>query len=160
LRPSSAAYIHGKRFALYGDPDFTLGLVRFLLELGAEPVHIVATNGGREWESRMKALLDSSPFGSEGQVWAGKDLWHLRSLLATEPVDYLIGTSYGKYLERDIGTPLIRLGFPIFDRHHHHRFPTWGYQGGLNVLVKILDKIFDELDRTTSVSGISFDLTR
>ncbi len=156
----SAAYIHGKRFALYGDPDFTLGLVRFLLELGAEPVHIVATNGGREWESRMKALLDSSPFGSEGQVWAGKDLWHLRSLLATEPVDFLIGTSYGKYLERDIGTPLIRLGFPIFDRHHHHRFPTWGYQGGLNVLVKILDKIFDELDRTTSVSGISFDLTR
>ena len=60
----------------------------------------------------------------------------MRSLLCTELVDFLIGSSYGKYLERDTKTPLIRLTFPIFDRHHHHRFPTWGYQGGLQVLVR------------------------
>ncbi len=48
----------------------------------------------------MRAMLDASPFGKEAQVWAGKDLWHLRSLLFTEPVDMLIGNSYGKYLER------------------------------------------------------------
>ena len=71
----------------------------------------------------------------------------MRSLLATEPVDFLIGNTYGKFLERDIGTPLIRIGFPIMDRHHHHRYPVWGYQGSLNVLVKILDKIFDEMDK-------------
>ncbi len=53
--------------------------------------------------------------------------------------------------------PLIRLTFPIFDRHHHHRFPTFGYQGAIQVLVKILDKIFDKLD---DESDISFDLTR
>ena len=59
--------------------------------------------------------------------------------------------------------PLIRIGFPIFDRHHHHRAPVWGYQGSLNVLVKILDKIFDEMDKSTNVSGktdISFDIIR
>jgi nitrogenase molybdenum-iron protein beta chain len=95
-------------------------------------------------------------------VWAGKDLWHLRSLLFTEPVDYLIGSSYGKFLERDTGTPLIRLTFPIFDRHHHHRFPLWGYQGGLRLVTTIVDKIFDKLDEATGKAGqdISFDLTR
>ena len=75
----------------------------------------------------------------------------------------LIGNSYGKYLERDTGTPLIRLMFPIFDRHHHHRYPTWGYQGALNVLVKILDTIFDKLDDDTIIPGetdYSYDLTR
>ena len=77
----------------------------------------------------------------------------MRSLLFTEPVDFLIGNTYGKYLERDTGTPLIRIGFPIFDRHHHHRYPVWGYQGGMNVLVWILDKIFDEIDRNTNVVG-------
>ena len=77
----------------------------------------------------------------------------MRSLLFTEPVDFLIGNTYGKYLERDTGTPLIRIGFPIFDRHHHHRYPVWGYQGGMNVLVWILDKIFDEIDRNTNVAG-------
>jgi len=84
-------------------------------------------------------------------------------LLFTEPVDFLIGSSYGKYLERDTGTPLIRLTFPIFDRHHHHRFPLWGYQGALRVLTTILDKHFDKYDQETIVPGktdISFDLTR
>ena len=64
---------------------------------------------------------------------------------------------------RDTGTPLIRIGFPVFDRHHHHRYPVWGYQGGMNVLVKILDKIFDEIDKNTSVpakTDYSFDIIR
>ena len=105
----------------------------------------------------MKALLEANPFGAGCQVWAGKDLWHLRSLLFTEPADMIIGSSYGKYLEKDTGIPLIRLTFPIFDRHHHHRFPTLGYQGALRVLVEILDRIFEITD---DASDISFDLTR
>jgi len=159
----SNAHIHGKKFAIYGDPDLCLGLAGFLMELGAEPVHILSTNGGKVWEERTRALLSSSPFGKNCHVYAGKDLWHMRSLLFTEPVDFLIGNTYGKFLERDTGTPLIRIGFPIFDRHHHHRYPLWGYQGGLNVLVWLLDKIFDEMDKNTIVPGktdYSFDIIR
>ncbi|MEW6682478.1 MAG: nitrogenase molybdenum-iron protein subunit beta [Nitrospirota bacterium] len=159
----SSAHIHGKKFALYGDPDLCLGLTAFLLELGAEPVHVLSTNGGKAWEEKVQSLFDASPFGKGCHVYAGKDLWHMRSLLFTEPVDFLIGNTYGKYLERDTGTPLIRIGFPVFDRHHHHRYPVIGYQGALNVLVWILDKIFDELDRNTNVpakSDYSFDIIR
>ncbi|MBK5947695.1 nitrogenase molybdenum-iron protein subunit beta [Rhodobacter veldkampii DSM 11550] len=159
----SQAYLHGKTYAIYGDPDFVYSMARFVMETGGEPKHCLATNGGKDWAEKMQALLASSPFGQGCQVWAGKDLWHLRSILATEPADMLIGNSYGKYLERDLGLPLIRLTFPIFDRHHHHRFPTWGYQGALNVLVKLLDTVFDKLDSDSGTLGetdISFDLTR
>ena len=154
----SQAYLHGKSFSLFGDPDMVYGLVSFLLEVGAEPKHIVVTNSTKDFETKLGALLEASPFGKEAKIYAGKDLWHMRSLLATEPSDFLIGSSYGKFLERDTGVPLIRIGFPIFDRHHHHRFPIWGYQGGLNVLVKILDKIFDVLDKDPK--GTSFDVVR
>jgi nitrogenase molybdenum-iron protein beta chain len=159
----SQAHLHGKKYAIYGDPDFVYGMTRFVLETGGEPTHCLATNGGKQWEQQMTALLASSPFGKGCQVWAGKDLWHLRSLLATEPTDFIIGNSYAKYLERDLKIPLIRLMFPIFDRHHHHRFPVWGYQGALRVLVTLLDKIFDTIDLDTNdpgVSDYSFDLTR
>ncbi|WP_142847679.1 nitrogenase molybdenum-iron protein subunit beta [Telmatospirillum sp. J64-1] len=159
----SMAHLHGKRFAIYGDPDLTLGLTRFLMELGAEPVHVLATNGNKDWAAKVEALLASSPYGKGGKAWAGKDLWHMRSLLFTEPVDFLIGNTYGKYLERDTGIPLIRLGFPIFDRHHHHRYPVWGYQGSLNVLVRILDKVFDVMDADTNIAGqtdYSYDIIR
>jgi nitrogenase molybdenum-iron protein beta chain len=117
----SQAWIHGKRIALYGDPDLVFGLVQFLLELGAEPTHIVVTNSNPEFEKELQALLDSSPFGKEATIWGGKDLWHMRSLLFTEPVDLLIGNSYGKYLWRDTHTPMVRIGYPIFnarDRYH------------------------------------------
>jgi nitrogenase molybdenum-iron protein beta chain len=159
----SMSIAHGKSFAVFGDPDFVYGMCRFLMEMGAEPRHALATNGTKPWAKKMQTLLESSPYGQNCEVWPGKDLWHMRSLLTTAPVDFLIGSSHGKYLERDTGTPLIRLSFPIFDRHHHHRFPTWGYQGGLQVLVRILDKILDHLDDDTNEAGvtdISFDLTR
>jgi len=159
----SLSYLHGKKFAINGDPDFCLGMAGFLLELGAEPVHIVCTNGNKDWQAKMQAVLDASPFGKGGKAWAGKDLWHMRSLLFTEPVDFLIGNSYSKYLERDTKTPMIHIGFPVHDRHHHHRYPIWGYQGALNVLVWILDRIMLELDRNSSDIGktdFSYDLVR
>lgn len=159
----SQAWLHGKRVALYGDPDHVIGLLQFLLELGAEPIHILVTNSNNDFEAEAKALLESYPNGSEGTIWGGKDLWHMRSLLFTEPVDLLIGNSYGKYLWRDTGTPLVRIGYPIFDRHHMHRYATLGYQGALNMLNWIVNTILDELDRTTNVPGktdISFDLIR
>lgn len=104
-------YIHGKRFALYGDPDLLLGVVGFLLEMGGIPVHIVCTNGNETFHKEMDRLLASSPFGTEGKVYLGKDLWHLRSLLMTDPVDMLIGDSHGKRLAKDAKIPLARIGF-------------------------------------------------
>jgi nitrogenase molybdenum-iron protein beta chain len=159
----SQSYLHGKSYAIFGDPDFVYGMARFILETGGEPRHCLATNGTKAWEQQMEQLFASTPYGKGCKAWPGKDLWHLRSLMATEPVDFQIGNSYGKFLERDLGTPLVRLMFPIFDRHHHHRFPIWGYQGGLQVLRTLLDKIFDVLDANSSKAGVndySFDLTR
>ncbi|PLK47490.1 nitrogenase molybdenum-iron protein subunit beta [Uliginosibacterium sp. TH139] len=159
----SQAHLHGKRYALYGDPDFLLGLSEFLLELGAEPAHVVATNGEKDWEAKMNTLFASSQYGAACKAYPKRDLWHLRSLLFTEPVDFLIGNTYGKYLERDTGTPLIRMVFPIFDRHHYHVRPIWGYEGGMRVLVDLLDEYFETLDANTIVAGktdYSYDIIR
>ncbi len=155
----SHAYIHGKRFALVGDPDQLLGLISFLLEMGAMPVHIVSTNGDRKFEEDANALLAESPFGSAARVFINKDMWHLRSLMFTEPVDFLIGNSYAKFLWRDTGTPLIRAGFPLFDRHQLHRMPIIGYQGVLNLVTMVVNTILDEMDRKT-MHTTSFDVIR
>nr|AEG80199.1 nitrogenase beta subunit [Nostoc sp. PCC 9303] len=159
----SQAWLHGKRVAMYGDPDLVIGLTQFLLEVGAEPVHIVVSNSNEHFEAELRALLDSSPFGQGATIHGGRDLWHMRSLLFTEPVDLLIGNSYGKYLWRDTKTPFVRIGYPIFDRHHLHRYATYGYQGTINLLNWIVNTILDELDRNTiipSKTDISFDLIR
>jgi nitrogenase molybdenum-iron protein beta chain len=157
------AWVHGKRAAVYGDPDLVMGLLQFMLEMGIEPIHVLVHNSTKEFEVDAKALLASSPFGQQATVWGGKDLWHLRSLLFTEPVDFLIGNSYAKYLERDTKIPLIRIGYPIFDRHHLHRYSTIGYEGAINLLNWIANGVLEALDRktdTAAVTDISFDLVR
>lgn len=155
----SHPYVHGKRFALVGDPDMLMGLASFLMEMGGIPVHIVCTMGDKKFEENMKTPLSESPFGAESKVYAGKDMWHLRSLLFTEPVDLLIGNSYAKFLWRDTGTPLIRIGFPLFDRHHLHRYPIIGYQGVINLVNWVVNTVLDEMDRKT-INTASFDVIR
>ncbi|MEM7727098.1 MAG: nitrogenase molybdenum-iron protein subunit beta [Cyanobacteria bacterium P01_A01_bin.45] len=76
----SHAWLHGKRFAIYGDPDLVYGVTSFLLELGAEPVHILVHNSNKVFEADMQSLLDSSEYGKGATIWPGKDLWHMRSL--------------------------------------------------------------------------------
>jgi nitrogenase molybdenum-iron protein beta chain len=159
----SSAHIHGKKFAIYGDPDLCLrpgGIPAGTRRRARPRARHQRPHGGKR---RCRPCSTPRPSARTATSIPGKDLWHMRSLLFTEPVDFLIGNTYGKYLERDTGTPLIRIGFPIFDRHHHHRYPVWGYQGGLNVLVWILDKIFDDIDKNTNVpskTDYSFDIIR
>lgn len=154
----SYAYLHGKRVALAGDPDLVLGLLSVLLELGAEPVHVVCSNGNADFKHEAESILAASPYGQSGTVWVGKDLWHLRSLVFTEPVDFLVGNTYLKHLAREADLPLVRVGFPIFDRHHLHRYAIIGYRGALNLLGWLVNTLLEDLDRKSP--DHSYDVIR
>jgi nitrogenase molybdenum-iron protein beta chain len=140
-------YLHNKKFAIYGDPDFLAGMISFLLEMGARPYHILCSRGNKRVAKSLQALLDKSPYGAGCQIWMNKDLWHLRSLVITDPVDALLGDTHGKFVARDAGVPLIRVGFPIIDRVNLHRSPYIGYQGAIHLLTSIANTFLDEVDR-------------
>jgi nitrogenase molybdenum-iron protein beta chain len=170
MMTDSHAWLHGKKMALYGDPDFLMGMVKLLMEFGIEPTHVVCHNGSKKWGKAMEKLLASSPYGAGGKVYRGADLWHLRSLCFTDKPDFLIGNSYGKYIQRDtlhkgpeFEVPLIRLGFPIFDRHHLHRQTTLGYEGAMQILTTLTNAVLEELDNKTrgmATTDYNYDLVR
>lgn len=141
-------YIHGKKFAVYGDPDYLLGYVSFLLEMGAKPWHILCSKGTKKLEKEIQALLDASPYGVGCKIYINKDLWHMRSLIMTDPVHAMIGDTHGKFAARDAKIPLFRFGFPVFDRVNLHRRPLIGYQGTINMLTEICNKFLDIVDET------------
>lgn len=166
----SHTWLHGKRFGLYGDPDFVMGLSRFLLELGCEPTVVLCHNGNKRWQKAMKKILEASPYGQDSEVYVNCDLWHFRSLMFTRQPDFMIGNSYGKFIQRDtlakgeqFEVPLIRLGFPLFDRHHLHRQTTWGYEGAMTILTTLVNAVLEKLDHDTMKLGVTdynFDLIR
>ncbi len=160
MMTDSHAWLHGKKMAVYGDPDFTMGMVKLMMEFGIEPTHVVCNNGSKKWNKAMEKLLASSPYGAGGKAYPGADLWHLRSLCFTDKPDFLIGNSYGKYIQRDtfhkgeeFEVPLIRIGFPIFDRHHLHRQTTLGYEGAMQVLTTLTNAVLERLDDKTRGMG-------
>ncbi len=141
-------YMHGKKFAVYGDADQLLGHVSFLLEMGAVPYHVLCSKGSKKLEKELQALLDASPYGKAGKIYMNRDLWHLRSLLVTDPVDALIGDTHGKFAARDARIPLFRFGFPVFDRVNRHRYPLVGYQGVVNLVTEICNRFLELRDDT------------
>jgi nitrogenase molybdenum-iron protein beta chain len=166
----SHAWLHGKKFALYGDADFVLGMTRFLLELGAEPTHVLCHHANKRWKKAVEKILEDSPYGVNGKVYVASDLWHMRSLVFTDKPDFLIGNSYGKFIQRDtlhkgkeFEVPLIRVGFPIFDRHHLHRDTTLGYEGAMHLLKLLVNAVLERLDEETRGMGTTdynYDLIR
>ncbi len=170
MMTDSHAWIHGKKFAIWGDPDFVMGVAKFLLEMGAEPTHILCNNANKRWGKAMQKVLDASPYGKDCEVHISKDLWHMRSLVFTKRPDFMIGNSYGKFIQRDtlhkgkeFEVPLIRIGFPIFDRHHLHRHTTLGYEGAIYMLTTVVNAILERLDEETRGMGTTdynYDLVR
>ncbi|MEW5804125.1 MAG: nitrogenase component 1, partial [bacterium] len=97
------------------------------------------------FDSRIKGILkDVVP---NAKVRSGGDLFLLHQWIKNEPVDLLIGNTYGKYIARAEDIPFVRFGFPILDRVGHSYFPTVGYRGGIRLLEKMLDALLDRRDR-------------
>ncbi len=140
-------YFYGKKVALFGDPDQLIPLTEFLLDLNMKPIHIVSGTPGLRFEKRMQQILAERSPETNFKNGIGADMFLLHQWMKNEPVDLLIGNTYGKYMARDEDVPFIRYGFPILDRIGHSFFPSVGYSGGLRLVEKILTAILDRQDR-------------
>ena len=68
MMTDSHAWLHGKKFALYGDADFVMGMTTFLLELGAEPTHILCNHANKRWKKAMEKMLANRPTAQNSDV--------------------------------------------------------------------------------------------
>jgi len=141
-------YLYGKRVALFGDPDHLVPLTQFLADCGMKPVYVVSGTPGKIFTPLMEKGLNGRV--PEAKIMNGEraDLFQLHQWIKQEPVDLLIGNTYGKYIARDENIPFVRYGFPILDRVGHSYFPSVGYLGGIRLLEKILGVMMDKIDAT------------
>lgn len=145
-------HFHGKRVALFGDPDILTGLTEFVLSLGMKPIHILTgTPGGAmgsasgSFEEDIQEMLGAA--NVTANVKGNGDLFTLHQWIKNEPVDLMIGTTYGKYIARAEDIPLVRVGFPILDRSVHSYLPIVGYRGAIRLIEMISNALLDRQDR-------------
>ena len=78
MADNAARYLFGRKVAIYGDPDITTGIARFVGELGMEPTMVCTGVKSPEFAQDMEVIAKET--GSEIDVLIGQDLTCSRSL--------------------------------------------------------------------------------
>ena len=139
-------HYQGKTVAIFGDPDLVIPLTEFVLTMGMIPKYVLTGTPGSRFETEIKKMLEDNQV--EGcTVKADGDLFEFHTWIKQEPVDLLMGNSYGKYIARAEDIPLVRFGFPILDRAVHPLMPVAGYRGCLRLIEMISNALLERRDR-------------
>lgn len=145
-------HFHGKTVAIFGDPDVVTGMTEFVLSLGMVPLHILTGTPGGAMGSAVGSFEDDvnemvAQAGITANVKAGGDLFTLHQWIKNQPVDLIIGNTYGKYIARAEDIPLVRVGFPVLDRSVHSYLPIVGYRGAMRLIESIGGALLERADR-------------
>lgn len=138
-------YVFGKRALVYGEEDFVLGLVSFLLEIGIIPVLIASGGESGLLKKEVQALIEKSGTTVEVEpvVVNGMDFESINDIIDDLKPDILVGNSKGYYISRRLDIPLVRVGFPIHDRFGASRLHHIGYRGTQELFDRIANALME-----------------
>lgn len=151
LMLDSHAYTYEKTAAIYGDPDVVYSFTSFCIEMGIVPKYIITGTPKSEFVKHVTKLFEDHGMDpSKSVIKADTDLFYLHQLIKNEPVDIMIGSSYGKQIAKAEDIPLVRMGFPVLDRYGNSIQSTVGYAGAIRYVEKITNVLMDRQDRDAS----------
>jgi nitrogenase molybdenum-iron protein beta chain len=111
------------------------------------PKYIITGTPRESFLASTKALLEKYNVADQCTVKVASDLFMLHQLIKNDPVDLLLGSSYGKQIARAEDIPFVRAGFPVLDRYAGTILPIVGYTGGIRMVEKIVNTLLDRFDR-------------
>ena len=120
-------YVFGCRAIVYGEEDLVVGLTSFLAEIGVTPV--LCASGGESGRLAEAVAAVAGESVESVVVKEGMDFTTMGEVARGLSPDFLIGSSKGYALARELDVPLIRVGFPIHDRIGGQRILHLGYRG-------------------------------
>ncbi|TCT24266.1 V-containing nitrogenase subunit beta [Thiobaca trueperi] len=144
-------FFANKKVAIYGHPDMVLGLAQFCMEVELEPaLLLIGDDQGSKYKKdpRIAELKKQAHFDIE--IIHNADLWELEKRVKEGPVKYdlIMGHSKGRYIAIDAKIPMVRVGFPTFDRAGLYRKPTIGYRGAMELAETIANTLFAHMEYT------------
>jgi nitrogenase molybdenum-iron protein NifN len=148
-------YLFGKRAIVIGDEDLVVGLTSFLAETGVVPV--LCASGGKSGALKQSIAEVSSHLVEPVAVRDGVDYMTIAEEVELKELkpDFVIGNSKAGKLARELGVPLIRVGFPVHDRIGGQRILHLGYQGAQRLFDLIVNTLLEVKQDSNSI-GYSY----
>lgn len=142
-------FFANKKVAIFGHADQVLGLAEFCMEMEMEPVLLLLGDDNSRYkkDTRIAELKKSVNFDME--IVFNADLWELENRVKNGlKLDLILGHSKGRYVSIDNNIPMVRVGFPTFDRAGLYRKPTMGYRGAMELAEQIANTLFAHMEYT------------
>lgn len=141
-------FLADKKVAIYGNPDLVIGLAEFCLDLEMKPVLLLLGDDNTNYrkDPRVKALQENVDFPME--IITNADLWELENRIRNEglELDLILGHSKGRFISIDNNIPMVRVGFPTYDRAGLYRHPVVGYAGAIWLAEEMANTIFTDME--------------
>jgi len=141
-------FLAGKKVAIYGNPDMVIGLAEFCLDMEMEPVLLLLGDDNTRYvhDPRLMAMKEKVNFDME--VVTNADLWELEDRIKNKglELDLIMGHSKGRFISIEYNIPMVRVGFPVYDRAGKYRHPILGYDGAIWLAEEIANTMFADME--------------
>ena len=150
-------YCSGKRAIVYGDEDFTVALASFLDEIGVVPVIVATGAKSAAFKQRVEDALVNARDSDRARIAIldDADFATMLEIAKDAKSDFVMGSSKGYYLARNLGVPLVRCGFPIHDRIGGQRILHLGYRGTQNLFDLVCNALM-QAKQQSAKSGYTY----
>ncbi|MEG3131159.1 Fe-only nitrogenase subunit beta [Pantoea cypripedii] len=141
-------FLADKKVAIYGNPDLVVGLAEFCLDLEMKPVLLLLGDDNATYKSdpRIQALQQQVDYRME--IITNADLWEMEKRITDGglELDLILGHSKGRFTAIDNQIPMVRVGFPTYDRAGHYRHPVVGYAGAIWLAEQMANTLFTDME--------------
>ncbi len=139
-----------KKVAIYGDPDLVIGLAQFCIDVSLKPVLLLLGDDNKAYKKDIRFKTIEEQIDYDLEVITNADLFELQSKIENKEVevDLILGHSKGRFIAIDNKIPMVRVGFPTFDRAGLWKQPLIGYRGAEQLANTIANALFTHMEYT------------
>lgn len=141
-------FLADKKVAIYGSPDLVISLAEFCIDLEMKPVLLLLgdDNTGYVKDPRIEELQKNVKHKME--IVTNADFWELENRIKNEglELDLILGHSKGRFIGMQYNIPMVRVGFPVYDRAGMYRDPIVGYKGAMRFAELMANTLFTDME--------------
>lgn len=141
-------FLAEKKVAIYGNPDLVIGLAEFCIDLEMKPVLLLLGDDNVNYKTDPRLLAMKKNVDWEMEVVTNADFWDLEDRIKNKglELDLILGHSKGRFVAIDNAIPMVRVGFPVYDRAGPYRYPVVGYEGATWLAEQMANALFTDME--------------
>jgi nitrogenase molybdenum-iron protein beta chain len=141
-------FLAGKKIAIYGNPDLVISLAEYCIDLEMKPMLLLLGDDNVYYKDDPRLLAIKENVDWDMEVVTNADFWDLEDRIKNKglELDLILGHSKGRFIAIDNAIPMVRVGFPVYDRAGPYRNPVVGYEGAMWLAEQMANALFTDME--------------